>query len=95
MPQYIIMNQAQSNTVRGQTVLAHACAPVPVPNAQPQTFVLPIEIKDDPYHANIKSLLDAMSVVTTAPVGEHTDKQLMIKCTFDVATWTVGTKIAI
>jgi len=89
------MNTAQSNQVRGQTTRAHACAPVPTVGVSPQLFVLPIEVKTDPHHADIKALLDSFTVATIATIDRSQDAVLVQKCTFDETTWHVGVKIVV
>jgi hypothetical protein len=95
MPSFILMNEAQANTVRGQTTPAHACAPIPIANTNPVTFVLPIGVKTDPNHQPIWSLLAPFSVVTVQTVDRHTNEQFNRACTFNEQTWTVGTKIIV
>jgi len=95
MPSFIAMNQAQANTVRGQTTLGHACAPIPVGGTSPLTLVLPVEIKTDPAHQNIWATLAPFTVVTIASIQRHSDDALNVQCTFNAQTWTVGTKIVV
>jgi len=95
MPSFIVMNEAQANQVRGQTTRAHACAPIPIANTNPVVFVLPVEIKADPFHQNILALLNSFSTATIATLDRHPDDSLNQRCTFNESTWTVGTKIVV
>jgi hypothetical protein len=95
MPQFVVMNQAQANTIRGQTVLGHACAPIPVGGTNPLTLALPIAIKTDPAHQSLWASLAPFTVVTTTSITPHNDTVLVKACTFDEPTWTVGKKIVV
>lgn len=95
MPSYILMNAAQADTVRGQTVAGAACAPVPIANTNPVSFVLPVEIKSDPAHQALWAILAPFSVVTVAKVDRSPNTTLQTQCTFDPTTWTVGKKISV
>lgn len=95
MPTFFVMNLAQSNQVRGQTTLAHACAPIPIANTNPTTFALPVEVGSDTYQQNLWALLNTFTTATLPTVTRSTDSGLVVKCTFVSSTWPVGQLVVV
>src|SRR5262245_9418574 len=53
--EFIVMTPAQADLVRGLSIPGHALAPVLLDDG---TFILPLEVLNDPAHAALKSVLE-------------------------------------